>query len=136
MNALEVFVGWRLKAALSAGVIVALGCVMLWGRHDAVADERKRMAPVITSYELRIDRLMDQLRDLEGKLKTSNEKVDALKDQAEAREKAAAAALKAARTQADRYRLRASQIAAARPTGDQCEAARNLIIETIGDERK
>lgn len=136
MNAFDVLAGWRLKAMLAVIVLGVLTGVVLWGRHDAVADERERMKPVITGYELRIDRLLGQLRDLEGKLSVSNAAVDALKDQADAREKAAAAALKAARTQADRYRLRASQIAAARPTGDQCVAARALVIGVLSEERK
>jgi predicted negative regulator of RcsB-dependent stress response len=136
MSALELFVGWRLKAALAALVIVVLGGVVLWGRHDAVADERRRMAPVIQSYELRIKNLLLALDNLQGQLDTSNAAVDQLKADADAREKAAAAALKAARTQADRYRLRASQIAAARPTGDQCIASRDLIVSTLKEDRQ
>lgn len=136
MNAFDVLAGWRLKAMLGLIVVAVLGGVMLWGRHDAVADERKRMVPVIASYELRIATLVARVGQLEGLLTASNERVEQLKTDAEAREKAAAAALKAARTQADRYRLRAAQIAAARPTGDQCVAARDLVVGVLSEERK
>lgn len=136
MNAFDVLAGWRLKAALTALVVVALGLVMLWGRHDAVADERKRMAPIIQNYQNRIDALLLQLRIADDKLTASNARVDDLKREADEREKASKAALKAAKTQADRYRLRASQIAAARPTGDQCEAARALVIGVLLEDRK
>lgn len=136
MNAFDVLAGWKLKAVLALMVVGILGGLIVWGRHDAVADERKRMAPVIEGFELRIDRLLAQIVDLEEKLTTSNDRVDALQDEAEERERASKAALKAARTEADRYRLRASQIAAARPTGDQCEAAADLIRVTLSEERK
>lgn len=136
MNALEWFVGWRLKAALAGLVVVILGGAVLWGRHDAVADERARMAPIIQSYETRIKALLSLLDQADAEIKRANAQVDQLKIEADEREKASKAAVKAARTLADRYRLRASQIAAARPTGDQCQAARALVIETLSEERK
>ena len=136
MNALEWFVGWKLKAMLAIAVLAILGGFVAWGHHDGVAAERKRMAPVVASYELRIERLLGQLHDLEDKLKTSNREVDRLKREGDDREKAAQVALKAAKSQADRYRLRASQIAAAKPTGDQCVASRDLIVSTLKEERQ
>jgi hypothetical protein len=136
MNAFDALVGWKLKAALTALVLAILAGFMVWGQHAAVQGERKRMAPVIAGYELRIDRLLDQLRQADDKIKQANDAVDDLKAQADERERASKAALKAARTQADRYRLRASQIAAARPTGDQCVAARDLIVKTLSEDRQ
>lgn len=136
MNAFDALVGWKLKAMLGAIVLASMVGVFAFFHHLGVQAQVKRDAPVFAAYEVRIDRLMGQLRDLEGKLKTSNAAVDQLKADADAREKATAAALKAARTQADRYRLRASQIAAARPTGDQCVAARALVVEVLSEERK
>lgn len=117
-------------------VIAILAGIAIWGHHDGVLAERKRMAPVIAGYELRIRELVAQVTDLERDLKAQNRKVDELKAQADVREKAAAAALKAARTQADRYRLRAAEIAAAKPTGDQCLAARDLIVKTLSEDRQ
>lgn len=136
MNALEWFVGWRLKATLAIGLVVALGCIYALGSHNGLAAERERMKPVIAAYEVRIARLLDQLRIADDKIAQANDAIDQLKIEADEREKASKAAVKAARTLADRYRLRASQIAAARPTGDQCVAARTLIVETLAEERK
>lgn len=124
---------WAIISAIG-GVVVIIGCIMAY--NGGVQANQKRMAPVIAGYEVRIDRLLGQLRELEERLSVSNAEVDALKDQADEREKASKAALKAARTQADRYRLRASQIAAARPTGDQCVASRDLIVTTIREDRQ
>jgi hypothetical protein len=136
MKAFDALAGWQLKAVLAGIVVAVLAGAMLWGRHDAVADERRRMAPVIQSYQSRIDALLLRLRTADDALTTANAAIDQLKADADARQRVAAAALKAARTQADRYRLRASQIAAARPTGDQCEAARGLIVQTLAEERR
>lgn len=136
MNAFDALAGWKLKAVLGGVVVAILAGVMLWGRHDAVADERARMAPIIQSYETRIAALLSLLDQADAEVKKANKAVDDLKREADEREKASKAAVKAARTLADRYRLRASQIAAARPTGDVCVAARGLIIDVLSEERK
>lgn len=130
--------GFRLYPALAAiaGVLAILVGLYFLGSHNSLKAERARMAPVVQSYKDRISALLIQLEKADDKIDEANAKVDALKAEADAREKSAAAALKVARTQADRYRLRASQIAAAKPTGDQCEAARTLIVETLSGERR
>lgn len=129
-------IGWRLNAVLALGVVITLGCLYSWGAHNGLAAERERMKPVIAAYELRIARLLDQLKIADDKIATANAAVDQLKVEADERKKASKAAVKAARTLADRYRLRASQIAAARPAGDQCIAARDLIVSTLKEERQ
>jgi hypothetical protein len=135
-NPFDLVAGWQLKAVLAAVLIGILFAIGSCGHRDGVAAERKRMAPVIAGYQVRIDRLLAQITDLEGKLTASNAAVDQLKADADERERSAAAQIRAARTEADRYRLRAAEIAAARPTGDQCEAAADLIRVTLSEERK
>ena len=129
-------IGWRLHAVLVAGAVITLGCLYAWGAHNGLEAERERMKPVIAAYELRIARLLDKLRIADDEIATANAAVDQLKADADERAIKAAAEIKAAKTLADRYRLRASQIAAARPTGDQCLAARSLIHDTLAEERK
>ena len=117
-------------------ILAILGGFYALGSHNSLKAERARMAPVIEGYQRRIDALVAQLADMGIKLENANAAVEQLQADAEAREKSAAAQIKAARTEADRFRLKAREIAAAKPTGDQCIAARNLIVETLSEERK
>lgn len=136
MNLLDTFAGWKLRIALGVLLIVVfVGWTAYWADQGRQA-QVKRDAPVFAAYEVRIARLLDMLKSAEDKLRLSNEQVDQLKADADARAVKAAADLRAAKSLADRYRLRASQIAAARPSGDQCEAAASLIRSTLAEERK
>lgn len=136
MNAFDALAGWKLKLTLGAILVaVFVGWTAYWVDQGSKA-QAKRDAPVFAAYEVRIARLLDLLKTADDKLAESNAKVDQLKADADARERTAAAALKAARTQADRYRLRASQIAAARPVGDQCVASRDVIVEVLREDRQ
>ena len=136
MNMLKWFVGWKLKVAI--GVVLVVGTVAWTGFwvNEGRKGEVTRMAPVFQSYKDRIALLLVQLDLKDAEIDRVNATVDQLKADADERAVKAAAEVRAAKTLADRYRLRASQIAAARPTGDQCLAARSLIHDTLAEVRK
>jgi hypothetical protein len=136
MNMLKWFVGWKLKAALGVLLVVVLVSWTGFWVNEGRKGEVNRMAPVFQSYKDRIALLLVQLDLKDAEIDRVNATVDQLKADADERAVKAAAEVRAAKTLADRYRLRASQIAAAKPTGDQCLASRDLIVSVLKEERQ
>lgn len=136
MNMLKWFVGWKLKVAI--GVVLVVGTVAWTGFwvNEGRKSEVNRMAPVIQSYRDRIALLLVKLNAADAEIVRMNGQIDQLKFDADERAVKAAAEVRAAKTLADRYRLRASQIAAAKPTGDQCLASRDLIVSVLKEDRQ
>jgi hypothetical protein len=136
MNMLKWFVGWKLKAALGVLLVVVLVSWTGFWVNEGRKGEVNRMAPVFQSYKDRIALLLVQLDLKDAEIDRVNATVDQLKADADERAVKAAAEVRAAKTLADRYRLRASQIAAAKPTGDQCLASRDLIVSVLKEDRQ
>jgi len=136
MNMLRWFVGWKLKAALGVVLVVVLVSWTGFWVNEGRKGEANRMAPVIQSYKDRIALLLVKLNAADAEIDRMNGQFDQLKFEADERAVKAAADVRAAKTLADRYRLRASQIAAAKPTGDQCLASRELIVSVLKEDRQ
>ena len=136
MSMLEQFVGWKLKVALGVFLVVVFVAWTGFWVNEGRKGEVNHMAPVIQSYRDRIALLLVKLNAADAEIVRVNGQIDQLKFDADERAVKAAAEVRAAKTQADRYRLRASQIAAAKPTGDQCVASRDLIVEVLREDRQ
>lgn len=139
------FWGWLMQARMS--VLLALAAIsfisVAFTWKLVVVDHHRRAA------ERSVDKLTDELgvctgnlaqatqdiADRDAQIDRQNRAVADLKAESDARLERANAAITAARQQARTYRARAERIAAARPSGDVCVAARSLIVETLGEDR-
>ena len=124
---------WAIIAAIG-GVLVIIACVMAHGA--GVKAQRKAHAPVIADLQTNLAQCRSTVATQGAALETQNAAIDQLEAEGQARAKAADVALRQAKRDADRYRRRAAQIAAAKPTGDQCVAARDLIVTTLKEDRQ
>jgi len=122
---------------LSAAILLMLP-VILWLAFGKAGWERKAHkaeAQVVTEHTERL-KCEANARELADAINAQNAAVDQLKRDSDARAKAAEEGMRRAEAEARKYRDRAARIAARKAGPDQCLSARELIIDSLSEERK
>ena len=126
----------RFYAAAALFLISFVGLV--WVGIGAKSWERKAHkaeAQVVTEHTERL-KCEANARELADAINAQNAAVDQLKRDSDARAKAAEEGMRRAEAEARKYRDRAARIAARKAGPDQCLSARELIIDSLSEERK
>lgn len=127
----------RLIGALLALAVIVGGLlgIYLWGRAEGVKADAKRTAPIIAGLKSDMARCNANVDRLTISLEQQNAAVDALKADADERTRRANEAIKQAQRQAAGYRAKIDRIARAQGGPDRCEAARELIVSSLSEDR-
>jgi hypothetical protein len=81
------------------------------------------------------ERTGDEGGGLTASLEAQNAAVDALKAESDERTRRANAAIRKANDQAKGLRAKIARLERSKPSGDVCESARSLIIDTLREDR-
>lgn len=143
---------WSFLYRLTMPVLLALLIVVsIWGAYAfklaGVAHARKQAERQVIKLRAEIEDPRDGWRvkltrceasvdELTGSLETQNAAVDQLKADADERTRRANAAIQAARQQASGLKARIARLEQAKPSGDMCVAARDLIVSTLSEDRQ
>lgn len=124
-------------AALALLIVVGIFAgLFFWGRSEGVKADAKRTAPIIAGLQSDLKLCNANVDTLTATLEKQNSAVDALKAEADERTKRAREAIARAEQQAAHYRAKADRIAAATPGPDMCASARQLIVDSLAEDRK
>lgn len=118
---------------------VSGGLIWKWGvadrgwkkaeaRAERLDENLQRVGRDLAACQAGIDRLTTSLE-------AQNAAVDALKAESDERTKRANAAIRRAQEQARGLRARIARLEQSKPSGDVCESARSLIIDTLREDR-
>ncbi len=117
------------------GVIVVLFGVYLWGAGNGKKADAKRSGEIIAQKDELILDCQQKFAVADSLVTAQGNTINGLKDAADARERSAAAEIRAAKSEANVYRRKAQSLASAKPGPDQCESARELIVGTLSEDR-
>lgn len=125
-------------AFVAAGVFIlaVLVGVFFWGRGEGVKADAKRSAVIIEKLDGDLKACRSNVDTLTIALDRQNDAVDSLKADADERTQRAQEAIRRAEQQAAHYRAKADRIAAAKPGPDMCASARQLIIDSLAEDRQ
>lgn len=125
-------IGGALALLVVVGILAGL---VLWGRDMGIKHDAKRTAPIIKQLGDDLKLCNANVGTLTATLEKQNSAVDALKAEADERTKRAREAIARAEQQAAHYRAKADRIAAATPGPDMCASARELIVDSLQEDR-
>lgn len=126
-------IGAALALLVVVGIVAGL---FFWGRAEGVKADAKRSAPIIAKLGDDLKLCTANVDTLTATLEKQNSAVDALKAEADERTKRAREAISRAEQQAAHYRAKADRIAAATPGPDMCASARELIVNSLQEDRR
>lgn len=128
----------RLIGVVFALLIIIGGLlgIYLWGRSEGVKADAKRTAPIIGDLRDDLKACEADVGRLRGDIDKQNEAIEGLKSDADERTRRANEAIREAQRQAAGYRAKIDRIAKYQGGPDRCEAARELIVSTLSEDRK
>lgn len=128
----------RLIGVAVALVIIIGGLlgIYLWGRSEGVKADAKRTAPIIANLRSDLKTCEGNVDRLTGSLEQQNTAIEVLRADADERTRRANEAIREAQRRAAGYRAKIDRIAKYQGGPDRCEAARELIVSTLSEDRK
>lgn len=139
---------WRWLAGLMMPVLIALLIIVGSGLffsvkwagavHARKAAERAAATAQAeaSSLKTQLDVCNANVDVLTESLERQNAAVDHLVEESAERSRRATAAVRRAQEQARGLQARITRLQAAKPSGEQCEAARDLIVTTVAEDRR
>ena len=119
-----------------AAVALVLGGSYKCGRDAGVKKDAERSAEIIEQKDQLILGCQGDLAKADAKVIEQNGTITGLRTAAEQRAKVAAAEIKAAKVEANGFRKRALELAKAKPGPNQCDSARELLVDTLTENRQ
>lgn len=126
-----------LAYGLAVALIVAVVCGLYFaGRSAGIKHDAKRSAPIIASLKLDVASCHANVDTLTLTLERQNAAVEAIAAESAERTRRAEAAIRTAQEQARGLKTQIARLERAKPSGEVCEAARELIVDTLSEDRR
>jgi hypothetical protein len=125
----------KILGPILAGILV-FGTVYKCGSDAGTKADAARSDKIIGLKDKLILDCQGDLAKATQTVTDQNGTITGLKTAAESRAKEAEADLKVAKIEANTFRKRALELASAKPGPDQCQSARELLVQQIGQDRQ
>lgn len=128
----------KLKVLGLSGAILLMLPIILWLAFGKAGWERKahKAEAQVVQTTQKLAACEARAESLSGALNLQNEAVARLKATSDAKVKTAQDAARKAQAETQKYRSRVERIAKAKAGPDQCLSAKELIVETLRDDRQ